>query len=149
MKPIKEWSLVWFWWLAFGLAMAAWLIERAIYSTVGLAVPGWLSALTQILAILVAFGGFGLQAVVWRLKQGQTDQLRTAWRWWLFCLVGGPLVVAFNMGMMSGFHGDHARHHFAWDTALWALAVFAVLSGLLFLISLGVRRVIRRLAGVA
>lgn len=114
MKPIKEWSLVWFWWLAVGLAMAAWLIERALYLAVGLTVPSWLSALTQILAVLVAFGGFGLQAVVWRVKQGQTDQLRKAWRWWLFCLVGRPLVVAMNVGLISGFSAPHASRSFDW-----------------------------------
>jgi len=145
MKPIKEWSLIWFWWLAIGLAIAATLAENAICSAFGCVLPSWLPTLTEILVGMAVFVLY-LQAVVWRLKQGQTDQLRKAWRWWLFFLVGGPLLAAVNVGMIIGFYGPHAKHRFGWDIALRILASFAVLSALLFLISLGVLHVIRRFA---
>jgi ABC-type amino acid transport system permease subunit len=148
MRPIREWRLAWFWLLAGGLAVAATLVETAVCSALGCTLPDWLTTLTDILAVLAALVLY-LQAVIWKLRQGQTDQVRTAWRWWLFFLVGGPLVAAVNTGMAVGFYGASARHSFDWKIALVVLASFSVLSGLLFLISLGVRRVLRRRAGVA
>lgn len=146
MRPIKEWSLAQFWWLAIGLAIAARLAETGICSAFGCTVPDWVATLTEILAFAIVFV---IAAIVWRLKQGRTDELRKAWRLWLFCLVGAPPIAAVNTGMVIGFHGPHATHSFDWYTALRVLASFAVLSGLLLLISLGVRRVIRHYTGIA
>jgi hypothetical protein len=148
MRPIKEWRLAWFWLLAGGLATAATLAENIVCSAPGCVLPRWTPTLTTILVGVAVFALY-LQAVVWRLQQGQTDELRKAWRWWLRYVMVAPPFAAFLVGMAVGFSGPHATHSFDWRAALWMFAGVAVLSGLAFLISLVVRRVIRRIAGVA